>query len=133
MKKFKTSIFILSALFLFVVVSCHKDEHEEISATISFVEPSITDTLAFNEELHAEGTIVGSAELHGYTLSMTNITTNEELFSATASNHSPSYAFHEHWVNNVSDTSIIRINVIVILDHEGNTETKTIDLVALPL
>ena len=132
MKKFKSSIFILSALSLFVVVSCHKDEHEEVSATISFIEPNVTDTLAFNEELHAEGTIVGSAELHGYTLSMTNITTNEELLSATASNHASSYSFHEHWVNNVSDTSIIRIKVSVVLDHEGNTTTKTIDAVALP-
>ena len=127
-------MWFLGTLLLISVVSCHKDEHEEVvEAAISFVEPTQGDTLAFNEEIHAEGTITGTGELHGYTLTMKNLTTNEELLSASSTNHSESYAFHEHWINTVTDTSTIRIEVKVVLDHEGNTTTKMRDVIALPL
>jgi hypothetical protein len=132
MKKNNSFMLVLATFLLFISVSCNKDAHEQVTATISFIEPTQGDTVAFNQELHAEGTITGSSELHGYSMSMTNLTSNEEVLSLSSYNHATAYAFHEHWVNNVVDTAVIRIKVHVVLDHEGNTTTKTIDVVALP-
>lgn len=131
-KQIKQLSFIVVMMVIGTLTACHKDNHEEVTATISFMEPTDGDTIALNEELHAEGTILGSAELHGYTLTMKNITTNEELLNVSSIGHASSYAFHEHWVNTVSDTSTIQIVVAVELDHDGNKTSKTINIVALP-
>ena len=129
---FKFLVLILVLISSGMFTSCHKDEHESVTATISFVEPTDGDTIALNQELHAEGTIVGTAELHGYTLKMTNLKTNQVLLNVSSASHTSSYAFHEHWVNSLTDTSTIQILVEVGLDHDGNKTSKTIEVVALP-
>jgi hypothetical protein len=90
------------------------------------------DTIALGEELHMHGTITGSDELHGYRLTLLNTENQTVLFNANTTTHEISYAFDEHWVNAVTDTTNLEVQVEVELDHEGNTTTKKVHLVALP-
>jgi hypothetical protein len=46
--------------------------------------------------------------------------------------HSASYSIDETWTNNVSDTATVQLKIVVEKDHDGNLETKTINVVCLP-
>jgi hypothetical protein len=126
----KNNILII-ALFGLLAVSCHKHE-EDVTATINLIDPVENDTIAFGQELHMHGTVIGSDELHGYSLTLTNLDNQTILFNASATTHEKSYAFDEHWVNTVTDTANMEVQVEVELDHEGNKTSKKVKLVALP-
>ena len=127
MKLLKFSLIALTFLF----VSCQKEEGAS-TATITFLEPTSGDTLHIGEKLHVEGTIQGDGEMHGYSLSMTNKNTGESVYMANSDTHAESYAIHEHWTNNVSDTATIKILVEVELNHDGMKTAKEINVVCLP-
>lgn len=125
-------LFLITSLIGVIVTlnSCHKNEASK--ADITILEPMTNDTIALNDSLHVEGTILGDGELHGYTLSYTNSTTGASLFSVASETHATSYAFHEHWLNNLTDTTIVNVKVEVELDHEGHKTSKDINIVCLP-
>ncbi|MGV3630215.1 MAG: hypothetical protein ACO1O6_03375 [Bacteroidota bacterium] len=131
----KTNILIF-ALVLgtgITFISCEKDKEEEhATATISFEEPVTGDTIASGAEMHMEGTILGTGELHGYTLSVINAANQAVLFTKTYDTHASSYNFHEHWVNNVTDTTAVKVRMDVTEDHDGNHEIKEVNVVCLP-
>jgi hypothetical protein len=128
--KTKINYFLLSVALFIGLTACHK--HEDVTATINLMEPMENDTLAFGTELHMHGTIVGTGELHGYSLSLKNVSTNAILFSASNTAHQETYAFDEHWVNNVTDTTFVQVYVDVELDHDGNKQNKLVNIVCLP-
>ena len=130
MKNLRLIIPFLSIVFL----GCEKEELEpkNVTAEITITEPSLNDTIMFNEEMHFEGTIQGSAELHGYQVWFVNATTDSVLYNQVYDVHADSYNFHEHWVNTVSDTSLVKLKIDVTKDHEGNHETKEINVICLP-
>lgn len=120
-------------LVTFSLYSCKKEEVETpVTATISIAEPTSTDTIALNEEVHFEGTVSGSAEMHGYTVTFTNGTTSSVLYTKSYDIHSSAYNFHEHWINNVTDTTIVKLKIDVTKDHDGNHEVKEVNVVCLP-
>ena len=126
----KNLLFSLIAVGI-LVVACKKQAEASV-ATINFIEPTVGDTIAFGEELHCEGTVLGNGELHGYTLTMVNLLNNQTVYSASSSAHAESYVFHEHWVNNVTDTATIKVLLEVELDHDGNKSAKELNVVCLP-
>jgi len=114
-----------------LLISCNK-HNNATTATINFLEPTAGDTLQFGEELHAEGTIKGDGELHGYSLNIINQTTSATLLSKSASDHAETYSFHEHWINNMTDTTNVKILVEVEINHDGVKTSKEINVVCLP-
>jgi len=127
----KASIYIITFTLgiLFVGTSCEK-HHDPITATLTLLEPQAGDTVMAGEALHMHGTVVGTGELHGYSLTLTNLTTNQVVFSGSNSSHQTSYAFDEHWVNLEGATSNMRLNLVVNLDHDGTTTSKSVEFVA---
>jgi hypothetical protein len=61
---------------------------------------------------------------------LTNLTTNQVVYSGSNDNHQTSYAFDEHWVNMEGVTSSMRLTLVVNLDHDGTTSSKSVDFVA---
>jgi hypothetical protein len=114
---------------LFMGISCEK-HHDPITATLTILEPLPGDTIAAGGALHMHGTVVGSGELHGYSLTLTNLTTNQVVFSGSNANHATSYAFDEHWVNAGGAWSNMRLTLEVELDHDGNSTSKSVDFIA---
>ena len=125
-------LILITSLFAVIVTlnSCHKNEASK--ADITIYEPTANDTVAFNDSVHFEGSILGDGELHGYTLSYTNSTTGASLFSVTAETHATSYAFHEHWLNNLTDTTVVNVKVEVEINHDGDIVSKEVNFVCLP-
>lgn len=124
--KIIVSLFAVTILF----AACKKEN--ATTATIEFIEPLANDTIIAGDSLHAEGTIIGNNEMHGYTLKMVNETTNEELMNITSDSHASSYAFHEHWMNNVTQISTIAVTISANLDDAGKQATKSVKVVCLP-
>jgi hypothetical protein len=127
----KLIVFLIASLSL--IVSCKKKiEEAPVTANISISSISENDTILPSDALHLSGTITGSAEMHGYTVTFTNLTTGNPVFSKVYDLHSASYTLDETWTNNVSDTSTVQLKIVVEKDHDGNLETKTINVVCLP-
>ena len=120
--------FIAISVFTMLLTSCHKD----VTASITIVEPTSIDTIPLSNEIHFEGTIDGTAEMHGYTITFTNMTSGATLLAKTDESHAEIYKFHEHWINNVTDTTTVKLSIVVEKDHDGNTETKETTVVCLP-
>jgi hypothetical protein len=118
-------------LFGILLAGCSK-EQIATNATIEFIEPTIGDTFNFADEVHAEGTVTSNGEMHGFTLTITNTTTGSLVYEASSQEHLSNYSFHEHWINNVTDTSNLQIDIKAILNHDGTSITKSVDVVCLP-
>lgn len=135
---FKTAVIALATI---TVIACKKhkeDDHTDdhgttpVTATISITSLNEGDTIQSGETLHINGTISASAEMHGYQVLVHNHTTMTDVFSTDAHTHATSYNIHEHWTNNVSDTSNMMLKITAMKDHDGNQEIKTINFVCLP-
>jgi hypothetical protein len=128
----KTYFFLL--ILVFIAVSCKKEEEDTaVTATISITSPSANDTISYGQAVHLQGTINGSAEMHGYIITFTNQTTGNPIYSQVYDSHSNAYTINDSWTNNVSDTTTIKLLIDVEKDHDGNKETKELFVVCLPL
>jgi hypothetical protein len=126
------SIFVFATLAV-TLFSCKKEKEEEVvTATITFNTPSANDTIPFGAAVHLTGTVSGSAEMHGYTVTFTNLTTGSDVFAEIHEVHAANYALDYSWTNNVADTSVLKLVVDVEKDHDGNMEMKELTIVCLP-
>lgn len=126
--------YLILALLVSIAVSCKKhEEGAEVTATITIASPTANDTIAFGQAVHLQGTINGSAEMHGYIVTFTNQTTGNPIYSQVYDSHSSVYTINDSWTNNVSDTTTVKLFIDVEKDHDGNKETKELFVVCLPL
>jgi hypothetical protein len=128
----KNLIFLIALAYAFTFFISCKKEVEATTADITIWEPLENDTLLNAAELHMAGTITGNGDLHGYTLSVINAATDSVVYTVGSSTHTNSYSFHEHWVNNVTDTTLMKVMIDVTLNHEGTKTSKTVNVVCLP-
>mgnify|MGYP006949113252 FL=1 len=120
----------MACIALLLVTSCHKGD--ATSATIDIMEPMVNDTIAYNDTIHFEGTINGNGKMYGYKLSFANAFSGDEYASFSSEAKAKSYAFDEHWHNQVMDTTTVTLKVEATLDHKGTKTSKLIQVVCLP-
>jgi hypothetical protein len=125
-------IIFSSAAFVAILLlsACHKGD--ATMATIEIMEPIANDTIPYNDSLHLEGTIEGDGNMYGYKLTYANAFTGEEYLSLTSEEKAKSYAFHEHWHNQVMDTTMLTLKVEATLDHKGFKTSKYLYVLCLP-
>lgn len=121
---------VLTATVVFS--ACKKEDSGAASVTITFTEPEENDTVFSWNQVHMEGTIVGDGTMKGYTLSAINSSTNQVLYTITYDVKAEAYNFHEHWINNLQDTTTVVVRVDVLKDAAGNREIKERTVVCLP-
>jgi hypothetical protein len=114
----------------FITFSCQKNKVEETTITIMELLPS--DTIAFGTEFHVEGEIVGKHNLYGFQIDLVNQSTGVSVLKYGSDKKAKSYSFHEHWVNDVVDTTHFTFMVSANLDNNGNQVIKEVDAVCLP-
>ncbi len=127
----KITLIISLLIALTAITSCNKN-NSATTAEINFTEITEGDTIAFGDTIHIEGTIVGNGELHGYQLQLVDILPAEMLLSLNTETHKESYAFDEHWVNNVTLISNMKAVIVVELNHDGDLVSKEVNFVCLP-
>lgn len=124
-------IYFLSLVAL-MLSSCNKEVEGATNVEIVFSEPSVNDTVLSYNQVHVEGTIVGDQNMEGYTVSLINAGNGNVLFTNTFDVQAESYNFHEHWTNNLIDTTLVKVRVEVTKDKNGNKATNEINVVCLP-
>ncbi len=121
---------LFAATVLLSITACKKEE--VVNATISIASPTANDTLALGDTLKLTGTVTGTGEMHGYSVTILNFLSGGTVYSQTYDIHSDTYAVSDSWINDVVDTSIVQATIDVIKDHEGNHEIKRVSVVCLP-
>lgn len=115
-----------------VLGACKKKEKGAENVTISFTLPTDGNTIPSWNQIHAEGTIVGDGEMSGYTVSILKTSSGEVLFTTSSDATAESYNFHEHWINNLQDTTAVTVKVDAIKNSVGDKETATRNVICLP-
>lgn len=115
---------------LFSISSCHKGD--ATTATIDIMEPIAYDTIPYDDSLHFEGTIVGDGTMYGYQLTYANAFTGDEYLKMESEEKAKSYVFHEHWHNQVLDTTMVTVKVEATLNHKGLKTEKYLYVLCLP-
>jgi len=121
---------VLTATVVFS--ACKKEDNGADNVTITFTEPQENDTVASWNQVHMEGTVTGDGTMRGYTLSAINSSTGEVLYTTTYNVKAKAYNFHEHWINNLQDTTTVIVRMDVLKDVAGNYEVKERKVVCLP-
>ncbi len=122
------SILLTSALFL----ACKNEEHLEATVTIYITSPAAGDTLLPGDTLALSAAITSDIDIHGYTATLTNTTTNAVLWTSFSEDHMSAYTIAGSYINAVSDTSNMKFKVIAEIDHDGGTQEKEVNFVCLP-
>lgn len=124
------------SLFIIGLISCKKKENtpseskESVNAQITLTSPMEGDTIANGDMVHIMGTITGISELHGYQLTLLKTQNDSILAQETSEDHLTNYTLHMMYLNNFAADTDLKVRVIAEIDHDGNTITKTVNLVA---
>jgi len=143
MKKY----FILSAAFMLassiILTSCKKDEEDNktndnnnppaLTANITVAEPVAGSTFAFGTEVHIEATVTADFDMHGYEAYLINLSADDTVWSVDAHAHGTTYSIHDHWTNDVTDHSDMKLKIIATLDHDGAKATKEVSFHCHPM
>lgn len=119
-------------LFIGLMISSCGKNKSATTATITFEEPVAMDTIYNGNELHIEGTVEADGKMHGYSISVLDSLNGVSYLERASDSRKSSYAFHEHWVNNVTDTVHAVVELIVHLNDNGLKMSKKVPVVLLP-
>jgi phosphate-selective porin len=128
-KKIKTITLGLMATAILFATSCKKEEPTPVpaKATITVTSPSETDAFDHNATVNITGKIEYSEGLHGYKIFIRKKADNSVQFEKNEHAHGTTIDFSESWVNNLDGHNDMELEVIAILDHDGNTTSKKVN------
>lgn len=129
MKQFKFKILNLSIITLVIVTSsCKKEEdvHANYSATITITSPEADQKFDHHSNVTISGKIESDDELHGYKLVIRQLSDGAEKFSKEYHVHGKKIEFNEVWMNMIEIHQDMELEVIVVIDHDGNTISKKV-------
>jgi hypothetical protein len=131
----KTSFLAVAAFFVLFAVSCKKEDPapkedhapHTTEATITITSPSENQEIDHHATLNITGKIESSEELHGYKIVIRQKSDGSVKFEKSKHAHGTSIEFSETWENNVDGMQNMELEVIAILDHDGNTASSKVN------
>ncbi len=122
--------FIIFTCGLVAEMSCKKkEEHTEPhvnTATITIASPIAGSAYAFGDTVHIRSTVTAQQEMHGYEVYIRKQIDSLVVFSRQLHLDGTSYDIREEFVNNVSVPLDMELEIVVILDHEGNKTSRKV-------
>jgi hypothetical protein len=121
---------LIALTFITITFTACKDGDpatpETPSVNFSIAEPVASTKFGKGDTVHINGMITWENELHGYELTVTNVTADSVVF--TKHNHADGNTMHihENWVNDVASHSDMSLTIDAFTDHDGAKETKVI-------
>lgn len=132
MKPFFITAILVSYISL---TACKKDKspiddstEDHPTAVITITSPNENDTIQGN--FAVTGTIAGSADLHGYQVTVTNALNDSIVYQNDIDDHVADFTINQAVANPYTVYTPMKLEVVAALDHEGHTTTKTIHFVA---
>ena len=106
----------------------------EITAKITIDSPESGTTYMGGDTINMHVMIETQGEIHGYEVHLTNVSTGEEVLTYEAHEHDQSMIhYSESWVNNVSGHSDMSLVVTVLIDHDGNEVSESVNFHCHPI
>lgn len=132
MKPFFITAILVSSISL---TACKKDKSTDDShghddhatAVITITSPTENDTIQGN--FSVTGTIVGTAEMHGYQVTVTNALNDSIIYQNEVHDHLANFTINQAVTHSFTTYTPLKLDVVAALDHDGNTESKTINFV----
>lgn len=121
---------VLMSVFA-LLLACKKEE-KATTASFVFNEPLAGDTIQSYNSLHVDGSVSADGNMYGYTVRLRNNNTNSIVYEKSYDSKSKAYNFHEHWLNSVTDTALITVQVAVKLDENGTVQYGEASALCLP-
>ena len=120
--------YLLGALALILMTSCEKEvvpPEEPLGPVIEILSPAASTSFDSGETLVLEARISMEGGLHEYLVTLTNMTTNEEVDSWSAHSHDEEINFREEMLLDIQDHYEWKLEVSAS-DHNGNTSQSSV-------
>lgn len=130
MNKIKSISLGLMATAALFTTSCGKDDHihePDATAIITITTPTEGQEIDHHAMVNVTGKIESTAELHGYQIIIRQKSDNAVKFEKDAHAHGTTINFNENWENTVTGMQDMELEVIAIIDHDGNTTSKKVN------
>ncbi len=111
----------------FSLFSCKKEkksEPENVTASVSLINPLEGDTIQGNFTVN--GVIAGTAKLHGYQVTITNTSNDSIIYQNEVHDHLADFTINQTVNHGFSSYTPLKLDLVVALDHDGNTVSKTV-------
>lgn len=111
----------------FSLFSCKKEkksEEENVTASVSLINPLEGDTIQGNFTVN--GVIAGTAKLHGYQVTITNASNDSIIYQNEVHDHLADFTVNQPVNHGFSSYTPLKLDLVVALDHDGNTVSKTV-------
>lgn len=123
------------------LTACKRDKEDEqpqtpnpaLTANISVSSPEENASYTLGEEVHINATVTADFQMHGYHVYIINLTADDTVFYVHPHAHGTSYDIHEHWTNDVTEHSDMKLKIIATLDHDGTTAVKEVPFHCHPM
>lgn len=123
MKPLLVSI-LAGSISLFSCKKEKKSEPENVTAVVTLTNPHEGDTIQGNFTIN--GTIAGTANLHGYQVTITNTSNDSIIYQNEVHDHLADFTVNQTVNHGFSSYTPLKLNLVVALDHDGNTVSKTV-------
>ncbi|MDF3026467.1 MAG: hypothetical protein K0S23_774 [Fluviicola sp.] len=131
----KTSFIIAILASSISLSACKKDkktnstteEENHPTAIITITSPLENDTIQGN--FTVTGTIDGTENLHGYQVTVTNTLNDSIIYQNEVHDHLADFTINQAVSQTYTTFTPLKLEVLVALDHDGNTAVKTVHFV----
>lgn len=132
---------VFSAFLLLLATTftaCDKDDDDatvtpEVPMGITITAPTEGQEVKANQTVTITGTIKAENTLHGYTIYVRKKADNSEVFKNEIHDHAKEITINQAWtVDNFTAHTDLELEVVGVLDHDGNTISKKVSFHAMP-
>lgn len=128
-----TIIISLSSLALFAFTFGCKKKESLPKVTITIDSPASGTMYNGGDTVFIHAHIAADKEIHGWELSIARLANGQVVFDTHEHTHKKDYHIDTFWVNNVTMHSDMVLKLTAELDHEGKTESKTVNFHCHPM
>ena len=119
---------LLIASLIMTLVSCtkHKDDYEENIpvGTINFQSPINSSIYPAGDSILIKATAISTASIHGYDIIIRKTNDTAKIFFQHVHDHNDTLYINKKWKSTVLAPADMEAQVILYLDHDGNTLSK---------
>ncbi|MGB0850568.1 MAG: hypothetical protein ACPGTP_04930 [Bacteroidia bacterium] len=135
MKYLNRLAIIALALSTFSLYSCKDDDESKIEPAVEFHFSSPESGAMFGkgDTVFMTGMLHWEEELHGFEITLTNITKDSVVYTAHAHEDTKMMNISQMWINNVTEHSDMKLTIDALTDHDGAEQTKEIDFHCHPM
>mgnify|MGYP001171563810 CR=1 FL=1 len=140
--KFQKNITVIFAIagLLLSAIACKKDKDKDPAPSvqeevvIDIQSPEQNAVIHTGDPLHIHVVITSPVTLHGYSWKLTNKEDGSVLTEGEDHTHEKELTIHEHWdwEAHITGHTTATLEVKVIIDHDGKTAAKSVDITFHP-